>query len=693
MSHPAETRSARHDFRLLLLLFLAFRLLTLLLFRPGGFIRDWSDFDTYLGIVSLSDYGLYPFFHFWLEWPPLIPWLMVGAYKLSLLLPPWDDPRLWFVTILGTVFVLFEAGNFALIYRLARRIFPEPAQVTRVLWLYAALFPPVYAMLGYFDGVALFFILLSLDLLLSNQNSRAALVAAAGFAVKLTPILAAAVAARVLWHRHREQPRRVLMAWLGYGLDFVSFVVVLLAPFLLTQSRWLVASFRATLGRSSWETLWAVLEGYYSFGVVLGDRLNPAETVFAVHPASLPWGAISLAFAGLYAAVFFGFKADYAKPRTVIAFAGLTVQLFLLYSKGYSPQFLVYVLPFIILLLPNSAGVGYALALTWLNLLEQPIFFVLLPTETWLLTAVVAARFILFVALAIEFALALEFSAFGLSIPVSVNLKPLRLALAGLFLAGSLLLFPPMVRAYYHAQLDRDPHRAELAFVQTQATSSRPALVFTEQALYRRWYPYLKNDFRLKLAGGDALYPSAPVVAQILAGEAQAWVLATGPQAQAVSAAAQSLGAAGATYRLEGLGNLTWYDFSGGGVAPAPLAQAANGLQLLSYRTDMLTDTLAVTLFWQATQAQSADYTVFVQLLNPAGQLVAGHDAPPTSAWTAGAVVADVHRLVLPADLPAGQYRLVAGMYGADGVRVSFAPAGGFPWADNAVPLTELALP
>lgn len=700
MSHsaaatPSETRSARQDFWLLLLLFLAFRLLTLLLFRPGGFIRDWSDFDTYLGIASLSDYGLYPFFHFWLEWPPLIPWLMVGAYKLSLLWPQWEDPRLGFITILGLIFVLFEAGNFALIYRLARRIFPEPAQVTRVLWLYAALFPPVYAMLGYFDGVALFFILLSLDLLLSNQNFRAALVAAVGFAVKLTPILAAAVAARVLWHRHREQPRRVLTAWLGYGLAFLAAAAILLAPFWLGHLPWLVASFRATLGRSSWETLWAVLEGYYSFGVVAGNRLNPAETAFAVHPASLPWGAISLAFAGLYAAVFFGLKADYAKPRPVIAFAGLTVQLFLLYSKGYSPQFLVYVLPFVILLLPNGVGVGYALALTLLNVLEQPIFFVLLPAETWLLMAVVVARFVLFVALALEFALATEFSAFGLSIPPVVNLKPWRLTLAGLFLAGSFLLFPLMGRAYYHTQLERDPHRAELAFVQTQATSSPATLVFTEQALYRRWYPYLKNDFRLKLAGGDALYPTAPVAAQILAGETRAWVLATGPQAQAVSAAAESLGTAGLTYQLEGLGNLTWYDFAGHGSAPAPVAQAANGPQLLSYRTDVVTGTVNVTLFWQTVQMIPADYTVFVQLLNSAGQRVAGHDSPPAygtrpvSGWPAGVVIADAHRLVLPADLPAGQYRLVAGLYSADGSRLPFASAG----PDNAIPLTELTLP
>ena len=157
------------DFRLILVTFATFRTLTLLLFRPGGFIRDWSDFDTFLGIAGLSDYGLYPFVDFWLEWPPLVPWLMVGAYKLSLLLPPWEDPRLWFVLILGTAFLLFEIGNFVLIHRIAGHIWSDAAVRMRILWLYAGLFPPVYAMLGFFDGVALFFILLALWLILENR--------------------------------------------------------------------------------------------------------------------------------------------------------------------------------------------------------------------------------------------------------------------------------------------------------------------------------------------------------------------------------------------------------------------------------------------------------------------------------------------------------------------------------------------
>lgn len=670
-SHPS-----RNDFWLLLTLFFAFRLLTLLLLKPGGFIRDWSDFDTYLGIAQLSDYGLYPYLDFWLEWPPVIPWLMVGAYKLSLLLPQWEDPRLWFVTILGSVFVLFEVGNFALIYRLARRIFPQPEQVTRVLWLYAGLFPPVYAMLGYFDGVALFFILLSLELILANRNRWAAAVAAIGFAVKLTPILVAGVAARVLLHRFRGQPRRIIAEWAAYGAVFIAVAGSLFLPFWLIGKEWVLGFFRAVAGRSSWETVWAVLEGYYGFGEVAGNRLNAAETLFAVHPASLPWGLISLGFAALYLAAFFLLNADYAKPRKVIAFAGLTVVLFLLYSKGYSPQFLVYVLPFIILLLPNFSGLGYALALTLLNVLEQPVFFVMLPGETWLLTAIVTARFIIFVVLAIEFAAMMMVQG------ARFKVQWLRIGLAGMGLVAILWFAPKMLSAYQQTQFAQNPDRPVIAFLQTQATNPPAPLILTEQPLYHRLYPYLRDDFQLKLAGGDALFASAPAVGDVVAGDAQTWVLSTGPQGNGVREAAASLGNPLASFDLAGVGNLTLVDFAGNGAAPAPVAQSDNGIELVSYQASVITSTVEVTLFWQATRSLQTDYTVFTQLLDARGQFIAGHDSPPvdgthpTSGWALRTVIPDSHRIQLPADLPPGDYRLVAGMYDASGARLFFAASG-----------------
>lgn len=80
--------------------------------------------------------------------------------------------------------------------------------------------------------------------------------------------------------------------------------------------------------------------------------------------------------------------------------------------------------------------------------------------------------------------------------------------------------------------------------------------------------------------------------------------------------------------------------------------------------------TLAVELLWQAS-APVGELRGFVQLLDVEGRLVAGQDGipgggyTPSAGWTAGATVSDRRGLLLPADLPAGEYRLIAGLYDA----------------------------
>jgi len=61
---PPEPAPPLSDFWPMLAMFIVFRLLTLFLLKPGGFIRDWSDFDTYMGIAGLSDFSMYPFLDF-----------------------------------------------------------------------------------------------------------------------------------------------------------------------------------------------------------------------------------------------------------------------------------------------------------------------------------------------------------------------------------------------------------------------------------------------------------------------------------------------------------------------------------------------------------------------------------------------------------------------------------------------------
>jgi hypothetical protein len=91
-------------------------------------------------------------------------------------------------------------------------------------------------------------------------------------------------------------------------------------------------------------------------------------------------------------------------------------------------------------------------------------------------------------------------------------------------------------------------------------------------------------------------------------------------------------------------------------------------------------------LVWQAAPHAAVDYTVFVHVVDAAGQRVAGADAQPpvpASQWGRGEVIVDERSLPL-AGLPAGEYRLVVGLYRPDtGARLPVMNSGGAPLGDG----------
>ncbi|MCA9981683.1 MAG: hypothetical protein KDD89_12640, partial [Anaerolineales bacterium] len=132
---------------------------------------------------------------------------------------------------------------------------------------------------------------------------------------------------------------------------------------------------------------------------------------------------------------------------------------------------------------------------------------------------------------------------------------------------------------------------------------------------------------------------------------------------------------------------------------PAGAINFGDQIALLSAQPDSTTLTpggqLNLTLTWQALDAISEDYTVFVQLLNPAGELVAQVDAwplqgtYPTSAWRVGETITDPYQLALPPDLPPGEYQLILGFYRlADFQRLPVLDTDGTPLDDKYTAFT-----
>jgi hypothetical protein len=76
-----------------------------------------------------------------------------------------------------------------------------------------------------------------------------------------------------------------------------------------------------------------------------------------------------------------------------------------------------------------------------------------------------------------------------------------------------------------------------------------------------------------------------------------------------------------------------------------------------------------LTLFWRARKLVPENLKVFAHLLNAKGELVAQRDSEPvgglrpTSGWEVGEAIEDRLGVLLPNELPGGDYRIVVGLY------------------------------
>lgn len=108
--------------------------------------------------------------------------------------------------------------------------------------------------------------------------------------------------------------------------------------------------------------------------------------------------------------------------------------------------------------------------------------------------------------------------------------------------------------------------------------------------------------------------------------------------------------------------------------------------------------TLGLTLYWQARQAMSTSYTVFVHVLAPDNSIVGQKDNPPnngdspTSGWIAGEVISDPYEVPIKPDIPDGEYLIEVGMY--DPVSLERLPVSldGKPDPDRRIVLGKILI-
>mgnify|MGYP000535012143 CR=1 FL=1 len=701
---------AHAPFFQLLVVFTVFRVMAVLLLIPGGHVdvEGSSNNWLYFQYGSLGAAERYPFLDYWVEYPPLFPWLAVATYKLSLLIPAWFDVRLWPNTLLRWAMVPFEVGSLTLVYRIVGRLFDRERAMGAAV-MYALLFGPLFVLLIALDAMQVFFLLLAIDGLVAGSPVWAALGTGLGFGVKTFTVVVIPAAIRVFSPPMTPTPQTVRRSggsgikrlppteeaarWRGlavYGGGVALCLAAIFVPFLIADPTYMLGFFKNLAARNSFQTVWAIWEGYYGVGSVapLSIRYQYSSIDWIApeyagsHP--LPWGWITLGFAAL-GLFLYTRRIDWGNPIRSTAFIGLTMGLLLLYSKGYSPPFNVYPIALAILVMPDTKGVLYGILFGVVMAFDWPLLVQLLPRLQLGLPLLAFVRAALTLALCVDF--------LAIALPESRPARSAARWALPIFLAGSVGVIGwqaiPAARAYATLRMEFEPLAPVIEAI--QADESQPPVVVVQPSLLQRLQPslppgevrYVPNVIGTAWTTPDEWFLAA------LAGHDRAWLIFDNREESRRALASEFRG------WLDAHGcpiSQTWVDTDWVGhyaIAPTPApqpieAEFEGGVRLVSATVPDAAlhpgEALCVRLVWEADEPPPADYAAFVHVLSAEGVLVAQSDLwpdAPTSTWGPGQAITTGHGLWLPADLPPGEVALRAGLYTpGDGVRLPLVGGG-----------------
>lgn len=344
-------KAKRINIRIPLLFFIA--RLVLMLSLPLEGIQSFGDYWNFYNLAGLGR----PFWDIWVEFPPLFPFLSRGIYSLI-------GGREHAYIYLGALFFsLVQAGSVYLFQRIAEEIWGRDGGLQRTI-VYALLLVGLFYGWAYFDCLAVFLTLLGLYLVIQSKQISAGVVLGLGGLTKWFPLLV--LPAVWKWTGGKKAIRVVISALL---------VILMVWGVLYVVSPSLTAASLISQGaKGSWESIWAILDGNLHTG-----NFNPAANRLDPATASLPAGNPSvvsswltlLVFAG--AGLFLFWKAKIHTVDQLTAFSGLTLVLFFLWSPGYSPQWVLFLLPLVLLSFVNSRSLLVGLVIVLINLLEWPL--------------------------------------------------------------------------------------------------------------------------------------------------------------------------------------------------------------------------------------------------------------------------------------------------------------------------------
>jgi hypothetical protein len=384
-SEHSSYASLGTGFSLVLVLFFSSRLMMLMAFPPENLIF-YGDYQHYFNLADMTRRGFYPYLHYWYEFPPIFPYLNITVYTLA------GQQLKNYILLLAFVLLLVECGNLYLLYKLALNLYSRTQALT-IAWIYTALFIPIFFWLGNFDALTTFFILLALYSLIGHKSKLLALALGLGTMIKYLPIILLAT----VW-----RARGFKSACL-YGAAALLISFIIFSPFLLRSPTFTLASLRAQGSKSSYETVWALIDGNTTTGNFgpLADHFDPVKAGIPLNnPARIPTWLSLILFGAVGLFVLTRPPLADSSDLDSVRFTTLTFTIFFLWSPGWSPQWQTFLVPLLLLSFPASRAVLFIIALGFINFLEWPV--ILSRGLNNLTPITITARTLLFILLAVE---------------------------------------------------------------------------------------------------------------------------------------------------------------------------------------------------------------------------------------------------------------------------------------------------
>jgi len=324
---------------------------------PIGAILGYGDYVHFFNLAEFSSSGAgLPWLGHWVEFPPLFPLLSVGIHWAA------GGSLHVYAYLLALTMLAFDLGNLWLVGALSKRLW-DIRRAEMIAWIYMGFLAiPAFGWWT-FDPMAVFFMLLAVSAFYQSRPYLSGVAAGLGALVKIFPLLPLAL----FW---RFRPSRDTLV--SSGLAAVI-VLVSLAPFFLAEPEMASASFRSQASKGSWETVWALIDGNDQTGAfgALEERLDPEA-------ASEPRGETAIVPTWIPALIALGIGTWAAirardDQHAQAALLGLLICLVFLASPGWSPQWLAYLIPVVLMSLVIRRAALFSISLALIALLEWPI--------------------------------------------------------------------------------------------------------------------------------------------------------------------------------------------------------------------------------------------------------------------------------------------------------------------------------